>query len=376
MRVLHVIRATGMAGAETHLLALLGGLRARGLDAQLALLTTRDQPLHDYRELLRQRGIPLHTFAMRGHLEPKLLLRLRALMQELRPSLVHTHLFHADLYGALAARWAQVPALVSSRHNDNAFRRRQPWRGLNRRLWRMADAGIAISQAVADFVVEVENAPRDKLRVIHYGLQWQPSPNAERQALRRSMRTQLGFAQTQPLLAMACRLIEQKGVSDALQAFAGTRSEFPEARLLIAGDGPLRAQLESEATQAGLTGSVRFLGWRDDVPQLLAACDLFLMPSLWEGFGLVLLEAMAQGLPVVASRVSAIPEIVVAGETGLLAPPRDVPALREALLTLLRDPPLARHMGLMGMERLKTHFSEQRMLDETLALYHELLPGP
>ncbi len=376
MRVLHVIRATGMAGAETHLLALLGGLRARGLDAQLALLTTRDQPLHDYRELLRQRGIPLHAFAMRGHLEPQLLLRLRALMQELRPSLVHTHLFHADLYGALAARWAQVPALVSSRHNDNAFRRRQPWRGLNRRLWRMADAGIAISQAVADFVVEVENAPRDKLRVIHYGLQWQPSPNAERQALRRSMRTQLGFAQTQPLLGMACRLIEQKSVSDALQAFAGTRSEFPEARLLIAGDGPLRAQLESEATQAGLTGSVRFLGWRDDVPQLLAACDLFLMPSLWEGFGLVLLEAMAQGLPVVASRVSAIPEIVVAGETGLLAPPRDVPALREALLTLLRDPPLARHMGLMGMERLETHFSEQRMLDETLALYHELLPGP
>ena len=376
MRVLHVIRATGMAGAETHLLALLSGLRARGLDAQLALLTTRDQPLHDYRELLRQRGIPLHTFAMRGHLEPKLLLRLRALMQELRPSLVHTHLFHADLYGALAARWAHVPALVSSRHNDNAFRRRQPWRGLNRRLWRMADAGIAISQAVADFVVEVENAPRDKLRVIHYGLQWQPSPNAERQALRRRMRTQLGFAQTQPLLAMACRLIEQKGVSDALQAFAGTRSEFPEARLLIAGDGPLRAQLESEATQAGLTGSVRFLGWRDDVPQLLAACDLFLMPSLWEGFGLVLLEAMAQGLPVVASRVSAIPEIVVAGETGLLAPPRDVPALREALLTLLRDPPLARHMGLMGMERLETHFSEQRMLDATLALYHELLPGP
>ena len=376
MRALHVIRATGMAGAETHLLALLEGLRARGLDAQLALLTRRDLPLHDYRAALQERGIPLHTFAMRGHLEPKLLLRLRALMQELRPSLVHTHLFHADLYGALAASRAHVPALVSSRHNDNAFRRRQPWRSLNRRLWRMADAGIAISQAVADFAVEIEDAPRDKLRVIHYGLQRQLSTNAERQALRSRMRTQLGIDQTQPLLGMACRLVEQKGVSDALQAFAGTRGEFPEARLLIAGDGPLRAQLESEATQAGLTGSVRFLGWRDDVPQLLAACDLFLMPSLWEGFGLVLLEAMAQGLPVVASRVSAIPEVVLAGETGLLAPPRDVPALREALLTLLRDPPLARHMGLMGMERLETHFSEQRMLDETLALYHELLPGP
>ncbi len=376
MRVLHIIRATGVAGAERHLLTLLGGLRARGHDAQLALLTGQQQPLQDYRAQLRERDIPLHSFTMRGHLQPQLLPWLYTLMRELRPRVVHTHLFHADLYGALASRFAGVPALVSSRHNDNNFRRRQPWRGLNRQLWRLADAGIAISQAVADFAVEVEGAPRDKLQVIHYGLQLPAQSQADRQALRSRMRTQLGAEESQPLLGMACRLVEQKGVSDALQAFAGTRAEFPQARLIIAGDGPLRAQLESEAAQAGLTGSVRFLGWRDDVPQLLAACDLFFMPSLWEGFGLVLLEAMAQGLPVVASQVSAIPEVVAAEETGLLAPPRDVPAFREALLTLLRDPALAHDMGQAGMERLATHFSAERMVDATAALYHKLLPAP
>ena len=124
-----------------------------------------------------------------------------------------------------------------------------------------------------------------------------------------------------------------------------------------------------------MTGSVRFLGWREDVQELLAACDVFLMPSLWEGFGLVLLEAMAQGLPVLASRVSAIPEVVVDGETGILAPARDVPAFRDGLLSLLRDPGLARHMGEQGRSRLEACFGEERMVQETLALYRELQPA-
>ncbi len=376
MRVLHVMRASGVAGAERHLLALLAGLRARGHDARLALLTARGNSLDDYRARLQERGIPVHVYCMRSHVSPLLSLRLAMLMRRLRPQIVHTHLLHADLHGALAARLARVPALVSSRHNDNHFRRRQPWRALNRRLWRMADAGIAISQAVADFAVEVEKAPRDRLQVIHYGLDAATPSDAGRRAQRSRMRAQAGMDETQPLLTMACRLVEQKGVSDALQAFAGTRAEFPQARLVIAGDGPLRAQLEREATAAGLSGSVRFAGWRDDVPRLLAAGDIFLMPSLWEGFGLVLLEAMAQGLPIVATCVSAIPEVVVDGETGLLVPPRDVPALREALLTLLRDPERARHMGQAGRQRLATRFSEQGMVDATAALYHRLLSVP
>src|SRR5690606_22669005 len=132
----------------------------------------------------------------------------------------------------------------------------------------------------------------------------------------------------------------------------------------------LRKRLENEARPLG--EQVRFVGWRDDVPQLMAAFDVFLMPSLWEGFGLVALEAMAQRVPVIASAVSSLPEIVIPGETGLLAPPRDPAALAEALTLLLSDRALALHMGLLAEDRLETHFSAARMVEQTARLYHAL----
>ena len=133
MRVLHVMRASGVAGAERHLLALLAGLRARGHDARLALLTARGNSLDDYRARLQERGIPVHVYCMRSHVSPLLSLRLAMLMRRLRPQIVHTHLLHADLHGALAARLARVPALVElfSRH---LF----PRRGWALILWRLA----------------------------------------------------------------------------------------------------------------------------------------------------------------------------------------------------------------------------------------------
>jgi glycosyltransferase involved in cell wall biosynthesis len=167
-------------------------------------------------------------------------------------------------------------------------------------------------------------------------------------------------------------LIEQKGVRYGLQAFQQIAEVFPQAHLVIAGKGPLQDELEQQTT---LGERVHFLGWRDDVPTLLAALDVLIAPSLWEGFGLVLLEAMAQQTPIIGSAVSAIPEVVKHGETGLLVPPRDVDALAEALHQLLRDRPLRQHMGLLGRDRLETQFSAARMVEETVALYHTLLDG-
>ncbi len=167
------------------------------------------------------------------------------------------------------------------------------------------------------------------------------------------MRDSLGLDADAPVAGMVCRLVEQKGVTYGLQAFAQVSAQMPEARLLIAGDGPLRESLEQEAQALGLADCVQFLGWRDDVDRLMSAFDLLLMPSLWEGFGLVILEAMARQLPVVATAVSAIPEIVVDGETGLLVPARDVDALAGAMLTLLADRPLRRYMGQNAEGRLE-----------------------
>lgn len=374
LRVAHVIKVTNIAGAETHLLMLLAGLRARQIDAQLLMLTEPSKPMDDYLQALTRRDIPVERLVIQSDADPTLLPRLRNRFRLMKPRIVHTHLFHADLYGTLAAKWAcPRAAVVTSRHNDNDFRRREPYRSLNRWLWRRVDAGIAISESIARFVVEIEGAPPPKIQTIHYGLEYTPQTPAERQALRKLVRSELGVSDDAPVVGIVCRLVEQKGVSYGLRGFAQAVLQVPTARLLIAGDGPLRAELEAEANALGLDASARFLGWQHDAPRLMSAFDVLLLPSLWEGFGLVILEAMSRQVPVVASAVSAIPEIVVHGETGLLIPPRDVDALAAALVCLLGDAPLRRHMGMLAEDRLETRFTARRMIDQTVQLYRSLL---
>lgn len=373
MRVAHVIKVTNIAGAETHLLTLLSGLRARQIDAQAMLLVEPSKPMDDYVDALSQRDIPIYRLKIRADLDPLLLSRLYTTLRLVRPHIVHTHLLHADLHATVAAKLAGVPLVVTSRHNDNAFRRREPFRSMNRTLWHTVDAGIAISGSIAQFAVTVEGAPPPKVQTIRYGLEYTPQPPPEREASRKAARHDLGVAGDAPVAGIVCRLVEQKGVSYGLRAFALTVTRFPDAQLVIVGDGPLRADLEAEATALGLAKNVRFLGWRGDVTRLMTAFDVLLLPSLWEGFGLVILEAMSRQLPVVACAVSAIPEIVVHGETGLLVPPREVDALADALITLFGDAPLRRYMGMLGEDRLESHFTARRMVDETVNFYRRLV---
>lgn len=373
MTVVHVMKMTGMAGAEKHLLLLTAGQRARGLDVHVIMLHEPGKPLRAFIDAAAAANIPLHPLVIRADLDPTLPGRLRTFFRALRARIVHTHLLHADVHGIPAARLAGVPVVLTSRHNDNAFRRARHMRLMNRWLWRWADAGIAISDSIRRFAVEVEDAPPAKVRVIPYGIPLERRSPAEWVALRESVRAELNAAPGDLLAGVACRLVEQKGVNYAIRAFAAICERFDTARLLIAGDGPLRPALEAEARAAGIADRMRFLGWRDDVPRLMAGLDVLLMPSLWEGFGLVILEAMNQRLPVIASRVSAIPEIVVDGETGLLVPARDVDALAGALALLLHDNALRRHMGLLAEDRLETHFSADTMVSRTIDLYNDLL---
>lgn len=373
MSVVHVMKMTGIAGAEKHLLLLTAGLRARGLQAQVLMLVEPGNPMQAFHDAAAAHDIPVHDLVIRADADPTLLTRLRRTLRLLRPCIVHTHLIHADLYGIPAARLAGVPVVITSRHNDNAFRRRGGLRRLNRALWAGVDAGIAISDSIRRFAIAVEGAPAAKVYTIHYGVPLERLAPAAQTALRAGVRAELGAAPDDLLVGMACRLVEQKGVSYGIRAFARVCERFPSARLVIAGDGPLRPALEAEARAAGIAHRVRFLGWRDDVPRLLAGLDVLLMPSLWEGFGLVILEAMNQRVPVIASRVSAIPEIVADGETGLLVPTRDAEALADALALLLGDYVLRRHMGLLAEDRLETHFSADRMVNQTVALYRDLM---
>jgi glycosyltransferase involved in cell wall biosynthesis len=371
MRVAHIIKVTQVAGAEHHLLTLLSGLRGRDIDARLILLVEPGNDMRVYVDQVSGRGIPVDRLTIHHDLDPGLYVQLGRHLKTLQPDVVHTHLLHADLYGIPAAKWRRIPVIISSRHNDNAFRRRTPIKQLNQFLWRMADAGIAISDSIARFTVEVEGAPKSKIHRIYYGLE--AAKPLDRNAARAAILQELGLPDDATLVGIVCRLTEQKGVTYGLQAFAKIAEQFPQTHLLVVGDGLLRSALETEASALGLKNRIHFLGWRNDTPTLMAALDILLAPSLWEGFGLVFLEAMAQAVPIIATNVSAIPEVILDGETGLLTPPHDVEALAEALSKLLADKPLRQYMGLQGQDRLETYFSAARMVDETAALYYTLL---
>lgn len=374
MRVLHLIKATQIGGAERHLLILLTGLRRNNIDARLLVLIEPDNPMADLLAEATVRDIPVDTITIHSDADPSAVDQIRRYLQDFQPAILHTHLVHADTYGVLATRFLPAIKVISSRHNDDPFRSHLAIRAASYLLWRSIQGGIAISDHMRRFVIEVEGAPEEMIRTVRYGIEPQIPTATETEAARATLRAELGLEADATLIGMACRLTEQKGITYALQAFAQIKEETRNTFLVIAGNGPLRDELEEQARRYGLIKRVIFLGWRDDVPQLLRGLDLFLMPSLWEGFGLVLLEAMQARLPVIASAVSAIPEVVVDGETGLLIPPRDVDALLAALRQLLADEPLRAHMGTRAVERVQTAFAAERMTEETLVVYRQHVP--
>lgn len=369
MRVTHIIKATGLAGAERHLLDLLPGLRARGHDARLLLLGDPRRPPGEFLARARDRGVPLSSLPIRHHLDPHLWFRLGRELREVRPDIVHTHLIHGDFYGIPAARRAKVPVIVSTRHNDDAFRYRAPFVGLNRYLWSRVDLGIAVSRSMARFSREIEGAAGE-LRVIHHGVE---IPDPDSGASARAFLGSLVSPEDGPVVGMICRLTRQKGVGDGLEAFARVVTRFPGAVLLVAGEGPDRAVLETRALNLGVASRTRFLGWRDDGRRLLAALDVLMVPSRWEGFGLVALEAMARGVPVLASRAGALSEVVAEGETGLLVTPGDIDELATGLVKLLQDESLRTRLGKAGRDRARRDFGLQRVVEATDAAYRETL---
>lgn len=370
MRVIHLSKMSGAAGSEGHLLALLPGLRARGVDARLWVLAEPGVPLDEYLARAGALGVPTERLTIRRDLDPALLWKLTRLLRREKPDIVHTHLIHADLYGVLAARLARVPGVVSSRHNDDRFRTRLPVRLLNRALWHGIDAGIAISDAIRAFSLRVEGAPADRLRTVRYGLD--PATIPPLPEARAALRTARSLPAEALLVGSVCRLIEQKGLIYALRGFAAVAGEIPGAHYVIAGDGPLRPALEAEAHTLGVDTRVHFLGWRDDAHAVFAALDVFLAPSLWEGFGLVFLEAMAYHLPVISTTVSAIPETIVDGETGWLVPPRDAEAIARALRAALTDAQVRQTYGANGRARLEAEFTVAAMAERTLAIYRDV----
>ena len=349
MRVLHVHRIGGIGGSERHLLTLLPALAERGLDVSFLGLDDTSRAPDPFYDALT---VPFQRIPAPRDLDPRLALRVRSAARA--ADLVHTHLVHADVYGALGAR-----RLVSTKHNDDPFRA-GAFRFVERALARRAARIVAITDALARFQVERVGLPAEKVEVIHYGLDeppeaWGTNPPDDVPSDAR-------------VLLAVCRLEPQKGVDVAVQALPQIRRRHPGAVLVVLGEGPQREELERLARELNLP--VQLPGRVPDVAAWLRRADLLVHPARWEGFGLALLEAMLASLPVVATHVSSIPEIVVDGETGLLVPPDDASALAAAVNRVLDDPA---DLGERGRDRARAEFSVARMAERTLDVYRRAM---
>jgi len=345
MRIAHVHKMRGIGGSERHLLALLPALAERGHDVVFLGL---DDPAWDPNDFYGALQVP----ALRLRADALVLPRL---LRSLRADVVHTHLVHADVFGGVAAR-ARGATLVSTKHNDDPFRT-GAFRHVERGLARMSARIVTITEALHDFTVRRVGIPAGKVETIHYGLDgppdaWGQNPDDDVPSDARIVLT-------------TARLAEQKGVDQAIRALAS----LPEDVVLVAlGEGPERPRLEHLARELALERRVFLPGRVPDVGAWLRRADAYVQPSRWEGFGLGVLEAMHAGLPVVATRVSSLPELVVDGETGLLVPVDDPGALAAALQRALEEPSL----GTAGSERARADFSVARMADRHVELYDRI----
>lgn len=357
--ILYLITELETGGAQTALRRLLAGLDRACFSPTVACLYNGDGAVaQDIRGL----GIQVFDARMRHKADVGALLRLYRWMRRVRPVILHTSLFHANVPGRILGRMVGVPIVICS---ERTMAMESEWRyRLNRWTIGLVDRVTAVSVNVHDFCISHIGLPAEKLVLIYNGVELPVALTTALQA-----RAELGLPAESAVIGAVSRLDAVKGVSILIQALA----RVDEAHLAIIGDGPERVALETLACSLGVAGRVRWAGHRRDVQHLLPAFDLFVQSSLHEGLPNAVLEAMAAGLPVVATAVGGTPEVVVDGVTGVLIPPLDPDALARAITRLLQDSDLRGAMGRAGRERVGQLFSAARMVERTEWLYQQLL---
>jgi glycosyltransferase involved in cell wall biosynthesis len=342
-----------------------------------------------FEESLRAAGVPVHALEARNLRDLSAFRRLRRLLAERRIDVVHAHLAYASIWALLAAgRGGRTVPVVTTLHvrppaagllSREGARRRLRVALSNRRAARV----IAVSEAVRRAWVEEAGLDSARAEVVHNGIDvgaFELSPG-NRESARAELRRELGVAPGALLVLTVSVLRQGKGLEVLIDAAGRVSigSPAPEVRVVVVGDGPAAGALRERA--AAGEGRVLFTGFRSDVARLLAAADLFVLPTLDDAFPTVLLEAMAAGLPVIASDTGGVPEIVSArgrestGETGRLVPPGDRAALATAIAELLADAPRRLALGEAGRRRARERFSSDAWLDRLERVYAEALTG-
>lgn len=369
----HLVDHLGPGGAERLLVAYLA--RAEQLELEPRVLAFNDRGGDALIRLVRSRGVPVTTLGVRRMADPSGLPRVLRWLRRHRIEVVHAQLELASLLGPVAARILRIPS-VSTLHTldvgvpggrAGARRRLVTWA-----LARPCDRVIAVSDAARRHHIAEDGLPEHKLVTIRNGIEldrFRPAGAGERARAR----AELGIAPQARVMVTVAVLREAKGIQHLVEALAAIAAAVPDALALIVGDGPHRRALEDLVARRGVADRLRFAGARSDVKRHLAAADLFVLPTLTEALPTVLAEAMGAGLPIVASAVGGVPEMVLDGENGLLVPPGEPIALAEACRRLLTDREEATRMGAAGRRVAAERFEIGRQAARVADLYRALV---
>jgi glycosyltransferase involved in cell wall biosynthesis len=361
-----VVDSLEVGGAERHVVGLAVALRRKGHEVAVACSASGElsDPLDGANVPVR----PLLDQLVKRRVSVVYARGLRRLVRERRFDLVHAHVYASAAASALATVGTGVP-LVVTEHTEGAWQGRLA-RLVSRFIYRRARRVIAVSSSIRGRLIGRDRVPPEKISVIPNAVI--PAPDTSLDASGTLPDEWYG----EPLIGTVARLQPEKGVANFLKAAARASVSCPSARFLVVGDGPLREELLRLADRLGLRERVRFLGHRADARALIGLLDVIVVPSLTEGTPLIVLEAMAAGVPLVASAVGGVPDQVRHGKEGLLIPPGDATALGDALLELLQDPDRAHRLGEAGRRRADSVFSHAAMVRKIEGVYHAALGHP
>lgn len=371
LRVMQLILGLQVGGLETMVVRLCQGLDRSRFQP---LVCCMDE-LGPLAQTLEQSGIQVHLLQRQPGTDWGYARRLAALLKQQRVDVLHLHNPTAWFYGSLGGRLAGIKPIIYTEHGRDYS---SGWKSrmLHHLLARLVHRVVVLHDRARVYLHQHEGVPLKRIVKVHNGIEPPATTPAEQKLARRRIRDQLGLDDDVKLVAIVARLDPIKNIPCLLEAMARVRQTQPSAQLLVVGDGPLRAELKQQTAALDLQSAVHFLGTRHDVPNLLAASDLLVLPSFSEGLSMTLIEGSAAGLPLVASDVGGNGELAVDGVNGLLVPVDDHAALATALGRIIADPDWAATLGQAGRQRFERYFQAATMIARYQSLYLQQAAPP
>ncbi len=366
MTILFLISSEGYYGVENMLVALAMQLSRQGCRCVVGVFCNSHSPHTEVAEQAERQGLTVEIIACNGRWDWSAVTQIRSLLAKHDVHVLHAHGYKADLYALAAASRNRVPLLATSHNWPSKLLSMRAYAILDRLALRAFDKVIVVSDAVADILRRSGMAAK-KVAMIPNGVDLDRFRSAVPK-----LRNEIGLAHN-PVVGFVGRLVPDKGGALLVRAAQHVLTIHPNTTFVLVGEGPAHQEWKALAAELGIDKQVIFVGARDDMPEVYASFDMVVLPSLIEALPMCLLEAMAAGKPVIATRVGAVPGLVVDAQTGLLLEPGDVSALAQAILRLLENPDMACQLGENGRAHVARHFSAEVMAKSYIEMYEHVL---